>query len=126
MWHTTGSAVIGQHQTVEVMSQPLQHQHLGYNCTSEFIYPLMQVTVEPGIYFNPVLLKPALANPKQKKFLVKSQIQEYLSFGGETTSLLLIFCRNLQGSSQMLLMALAEPPCRLMKYLMPQVTFVVG
>ena len=43
----------------------------------------MKVTVEPGIYFNPVLLKPALANPQQKKFLVKPQIQEYLSFGGE-------------------------------------------
>ena len=42
----------------------------------------MVVTVEPGIYFNPALLKPALSNPKQKKFLVKSVIQEYLSFGG--------------------------------------------
>ena len=48
--------------------------------------------MEPGIYFNPVLLKPALSNPKQKKFLVKSQIQEYLSFGGETASLVEYGC----------------------------------
>ena len=46
------------------------------------LIPGMVVTVEPGIYFNPTLLKPALANPKQKKFLVKSVVQEYFSFGG--------------------------------------------
>jgi len=46
------------------------------------LLPGMVVTVEPGIYFNPTLLKPALANPQQKKFLVKSVVQEYLSFGG--------------------------------------------
>ena len=49
------------------------------------LLPGMVVTVEPGIYFNPTLLKPALSNPKQKKFLVKSVVQEYFSFGGASS-----------------------------------------
>ena len=36
-----------------------------------------------GIYFNPTLLKPALKT-NQSRFLVKTVLQSYFDFGGET------------------------------------------
>ena len=41
----------------------------------------MVLTVEPGIYFNPALLKPALKT-NQSRFLVKSVLSTYYDFGG--------------------------------------------
>ena len=46
------------------------------------------ITLEPGIYFIPSLLKPAFVDPKQSKFLVKAKLQEYFEFGGATIMLL--------------------------------------
>lgn len=42
----------------------------------------MVVTIEPGIYFIPALLTPALENPEQNKFLNAEKIQELMDFGG--------------------------------------------
>jgi Xaa-Pro dipeptidase len=42
----------------------------------------MVITLEPGIYFIPSLLKTALADKKQSKFLVKAKLQKYYDFGG--------------------------------------------
>lgn len=42
----------------------------------------MVVTVEPGCYFNDYLLKQALANPAQAKFLVEDRIKTLMDFGG--------------------------------------------
>lgn len=42
----------------------------------------MVITVEPGCYFNPFLLNPAFNNPAQAKYLIKSRLQTFMSFGG--------------------------------------------
>lgn len=42
----------------------------------------MVITLEPGIYFVPSLLKPAFADNKYAKFLVQKRLQEYFDFGG--------------------------------------------
>lgn len=42
----------------------------------------MVITIEPGIYFIPALLKPALEDPETSKFLVKSKIEKLYDFGG--------------------------------------------
>lgn len=42
----------------------------------------MVVTVEPGIYFIPALLDPALADPVKSKFLVAEKIETFRGFGG--------------------------------------------
>ncbi|MFH5832149.1 aminopeptidase P family protein [Halalkalibaculum sp. DA384] len=46
------------------------------------LQPGMVLTIEPGIYFIPALLKPALEDETKSKFLNSSRIEELLSFGG--------------------------------------------
>lgn len=40
------------------------------------------VTVEPGIYFNAVLLNPAFKDKQYSKLLNKQRIEQYMSMGG--------------------------------------------
>lgn len=42
----------------------------------------MVLTIEPGLYFVPALLKPALEDEKVSKFLNKSKLQNMMDFGG--------------------------------------------
>eukprot|EP00798_Chlamydomonas_sp_ICE-L_P003377 gene3377-13413_t len=42
----------------------------------------MVVTVEPGCYFNPALLLPALEDPAQSRFFVKDVVVSVLNLGG--------------------------------------------
>ena len=44
--------------------------------------PRMVLTIEPGLYFIPALLKPALENPDQKKFLNEKVVTSLFDFGG--------------------------------------------
>ncbi|PWN07979.1 aminopeptidase P family protein [Rhodohalobacter mucosus] len=46
------------------------------------LMPGMVITIEPGIYFIPALLKPALENSEQSKFLNAERIQKLFGFGG--------------------------------------------
>lgn len=46
------------------------------------LMPGMVITIEPGIYFIPALLKPALENGDQAKFLNADRIEKLLGFGG--------------------------------------------
>jgi Xaa-Pro dipeptidase len=46
------------------------------------LMPGMVITVEPGIYFIPALLKPALEKSDQSRFLNKNRIENLLNFGG--------------------------------------------
>ncbi|GAB1609417.1 xaa-Pro dipeptidase-like isoform X1 [Argonauta hians] len=50
--------------------------------TNRVLQARMVLTIEPGIYFNNVLLDNALADPNQAKFLVPSVIDEYRNSGG--------------------------------------------
>eukprot|EP00879_Flechtneria_rotunda_P019525 GHRR01020510.1.p1 GENE.GHRR01020510.1~~GHRR01020510.1.p1 ORF type:complete len:411 (+),score=104.36 GHRR01020510.1:394-1626(+) len=42
----------------------------------------MIITVEPGCYFNPVLLQPAFQEPTYSNYLVKDVIEQYMGMGG--------------------------------------------
>jgi len=42
----------------------------------------MVFTIEPGLYFNPVLLEPAFENPVQSKYLNEEAVRAYFDFGG--------------------------------------------
>jgi len=42
----------------------------------------MVITTEPGIYFNETTITKAYDNPEWNKFLVKSEIDKYMNFGG--------------------------------------------
>jgi len=42
----------------------------------------MLLTVEPGLYFNPVILNKAFEDSNKSKFLVKERITDFLNFGG--------------------------------------------
>lgn len=44
--------------------------------------PGMVITVEPGIYFIPALLLPALDNPEKAPYLNRERIERLLDFGG--------------------------------------------
>jgi Xaa-Pro dipeptidase len=44
--------------------------------------PGMVLTVEPGIYFIPALLRPALDHPEQSGFLNREKVQQMFYFGG--------------------------------------------
>jgi len=46
------------------------------------LMPGMVITIEPGIYFIPALLKPALESPDQAKYLNADKIESLLNFGG--------------------------------------------
>ncbi len=42
----------------------------------------MVITVEPGIYFIPALLKPAFEHDEKSRFLNKSRLESFFDFGG--------------------------------------------
>jgi Xaa-Pro dipeptidase len=46
------------------------------------LMPGMVITIEPGIYFIPALLKPALENAEQAKYLNADKVESLLNFGG--------------------------------------------
>ncbi|MCC5913876.1 MAG: aminopeptidase P family protein [Balneolaceae bacterium] len=46
------------------------------------LMPGMVVTIEPGVYFIPALLKPALENEEQAPFLNREKIETLYDFGG--------------------------------------------
>ncbi len=46
------------------------------------LQPGMVLTIEPGLYFVPALLKPALEDDKASKFLNASKLKEMMDFGG--------------------------------------------
>lgn len=46
------------------------------------LQPSMVLTIEPGIYFIPALLKPALEDNKTAPFLNKSKLESLFDFGG--------------------------------------------
>ena len=46
------------------------------------LQPGMAITIEPGLYFIPALLKPALEDEEKSRFLNKSKIEAYYDFGG--------------------------------------------
>jgi Xaa-Pro dipeptidase len=46
------------------------------------LQPGMVVTIEPGIYFIPALLKPALEDNEKSRFLNKSRVSSLFNFGG--------------------------------------------
>ncbi|HEX6983153.1 MAG TPA: aminopeptidase P family protein [Balneolaceae bacterium] len=46
------------------------------------LQPGMVLTIEPGLYFIPALLKPALEDDKISSFLNKSKLENMLDFGG--------------------------------------------
>jgi Xaa-Pro dipeptidase len=46
------------------------------------LQPSMVLTIEPGLYFVPALLQPALEDDKASKFLNESKLQEMMDFGG--------------------------------------------
>ncbi|KAK9917777.1 hypothetical protein WJX75_008067 [Coccomyxa subellipsoidea] len=50
--------------------------------TARILEEDMVLTVEPGCYFNPFLLKPALDDPSSAKFLIRDRIESLLDFGG--------------------------------------------
>ncbi len=46
------------------------------------LQPGMVITVEPGIYFVPAVLEPALENPETNKYLNSEKVRLLLNFGG--------------------------------------------
>ena len=46
------------------------------------LMPGMAITVEPGIYFIPALLKPALEDPEKASYLNTGKVEKMLDFGG--------------------------------------------
>ncbi|MEX1269858.1 MAG: aminopeptidase P family protein [Balneolaceae bacterium] len=46
------------------------------------LQPGMVITIEPGLYFIPALLKPALEDSEKTPFLNKKKIESLLNFGG--------------------------------------------
>lgn len=46
------------------------------------LQPGMVLTIEPGLYFVPALLKPALEDEKASQFLNASKLQDMMDFGG--------------------------------------------
>ena len=50
--------------------------------TRRDLQPGMVITVEPGIYFVPAVLEPALENPETNKYLNSEKVRSLLNFGG--------------------------------------------
>tara|TARA_R110002126_G_scaffold4515_1_gene23787 strand:+ start:6799 stop:8136 length:1338 start_codon:yes stop_codon:yes gene_type:complete len=50
--------------------------------TRRELQPGMVITIEPGIYFVPAVLKPAMADPEKNKFLNTEKVESLLNFGG--------------------------------------------
>jgi Xaa-Pro dipeptidase len=46
------------------------------------LQPGMVITIEPGIYFVPAVLKPAIADPEKNRFLNIDKVESLLNFGG--------------------------------------------
>lgn len=46
------------------------------------LLPGMVITIEPGVYFIPALLKPALENPDKSQFLDNEKLEKLFQFGG--------------------------------------------
>jgi len=46
------------------------------------LLPGMVITIEPGIYFVPAVLKPAMQDPEKNKFLNTEKVESLLNFGG--------------------------------------------
>ena len=46
------------------------------------LQPGMVITVEPGLYFIPALLKPALEDEKTAKYLNGDKLEKFFDFGG--------------------------------------------
>ena len=46
------------------------------------LQPGMVVTIEPGCYFIPALLKPALEDEEQRQFLNRARVEALMDFGG--------------------------------------------
>lgn len=46
------------------------------------LQPGMVITIEPGIYFVPAVLEPAIADPEKNKFLNTEKVESLLGFGG--------------------------------------------
>jgi Xaa-Pro dipeptidase len=46
------------------------------------LMPGMVITIEPGVYFIPALLKPALENSEQAKYLNEKKVRSLFNFGG--------------------------------------------
>ncbi|NBC03481.1 MAG: M24 family metallopeptidase [Bacteroidetes bacterium] len=46
------------------------------------LIPGMVITIEPGIYFIPALLEPALENEEKSKFLNREKVKSLFDFGG--------------------------------------------
>ena len=46
------------------------------------LMPGMVITIEPGIYFIPALLKPALENSDQARYLNREKVESLYNFGG--------------------------------------------
>mgnify|MGYP001943787256 FL=1 len=53
-----------------------------YLRTRRTLQPGMVLTIEPGIYFIPALLQPAIEDEKLSSFLNKPRLQELFEFGG--------------------------------------------
>ncbi|MEL7833390.1 aminopeptidase P family protein [Fodinibius sp. Rm-B-1B1-1] len=53
-----------------------------YLRTRRTLQPSMVLTIEPGLYFVPALLKPALEDDEQSQFLNASKLNEMMDFGG--------------------------------------------
>jgi len=50
--------------------------------TRRELLPGMVITIEPGLYFIPALLKPALEDKAKAQFLNKEKVQKLFNFGG--------------------------------------------
>ncbi|MEX0894587.1 MAG: aminopeptidase P family protein [Balneolaceae bacterium] len=55
---------------------------LRYLRTRRELLPGMVITLEPGLYFIPALLKPAFDDKQKKKFLNREKLESFFDFGG--------------------------------------------
>jgi Xaa-Pro dipeptidase len=46
------------------------------------LQPGMVITIEPGIYFVPAVLEPAISDPEKNQFLNTDKVESLLNFGG--------------------------------------------